>query len=681
MEDTALRVNTEVLQGAHLEQTREVDKEYLINNVNYTNFQEDTALARFRHKRYTRTFTVEVKPEPCFGDTLSVAWIEDPAQSEQLDLFELQDIILRDNGNILIIPAVDPKIDEAGFTIPLPERVSCASDRASNRSQAAGVEATVLQNGSVFKGTLIDFSAAAFKIDLSAVPPATFRWLNTEAPVIVSLVQENRMYFSGECRVLRTEGNDHKKTCVFAPVQSKVQRFKAKEFRGKRYTPPSPLYASFTHPFSEKTWELPISDISGSGFSIPEHEYHSKLIPGLIIPEVNIVLPGGTRLPCTAQVIYKRESMQRGRDKEVISGFAILDMNPEHHTRLLCFLHQENDSNSFLCMNVDMHELWHFFFDSGFIYPEKYAYMLENKEEIKATYRRLYTESPGIARHFIYQQDGCILGHMSMLRSYENAWLLHHHASSKHKSHNAGLHVLNQVGSFGNNSHRIHSMHMDYLLCYFRPENRFPKKVFGEIAEKIGDPGVCSLDKYAFFHLTEGLTGHPPADDDSWSLERTTSRDMKDLKSYYEQVSGGLMLKSYNLDDETGESDTLYDAYTETGFFRSISLFSIKQDQNLKAVIMVDRSDAGLNMSDLINSIKVFITDQEHLSREILFYCLRMVSRDFTGSSPSVLLFPEQYMADNEIGYEKTYTLWVINMEESDRYFEHLKKLLRFTQY
>ena len=275
VEDTALRANTEVHQGAHLEQTREVDKEYLINKVNYANFQEDTAIARFRHKRYTRTVTVEVRPEPCFGDTLSVAWVEDPAQSEQLDLFELQDIILRDNGNILIIPAVDPKIDEAGFTIPLPERVSCASDRTGNRSKAAGVEATVLQNGSVFKGTLIDFSAAAFKIDLSAIPPVTFRWLNTEAPVIVSLVQGNRMYFSGECRVLRTAGNDHNKTCVFTPVQSKVQRFKAKEYRGRRYTSPSPLYASFTHPFSKKTWELLISDVSGSGFSIPEHEYHS----------------------------------------------------------------------------------------------------------------------------------------------------------------------------------------------------------------------------------------------------------------------------------------------------------------------------------------------------------------------------------------------------------------------
>jgi hypothetical protein len=78
-----------------------------------------------------------------------------------------------------------------------------------------------------------------------------------------------------------------------------------------------------------------------------------------------------------------------------------------------------------------MDALWNFFFDTGFIYPEKYAFFQANKEAIKKTYERLYSQSPHVARHFICQEKGAILGHMAMVRFYENSWLIHHHAATR----------------------------------------------------------------------------------------------------------------------------------------------------------------------------------------------------------------------------------------------------------
>ena len=112
----------------------------------------------------------------------------------------------------------------------------------------------------------------------------------------------------------------------------------------------------------------------------------------------------------------------------------------------------------------------------------------KNKKQIKETYAKIYTRNPHIARHFIYQDKGTIFGHMAMLRFYESAWMIHHHAARKSALNKAGLIVLDQIGRMINDSHRLYSLHMDYMMCYFRPDNKFPNRVFGGAARNINDP-------------------------------------------------------------------------------------------------------------------------------------------------------------------------------------------------
>ena len=195
-------------------------------------------------------------------------------------------------------------------------------------------------------------------------------------------------------------------------------------------------------------------------------------------------------------------------------------MNPVQHAQLLNFIHQEKDSHAFVCNPVDTSALWQFFFESGFIYPEKYKDIFAKRDQIRELYEKLYTRSPGIARHFIYQEGNHIQGHMSMLRSYENSWLLHHHAASTEHSQNAGLHVLNQVGSFGNNCHRIKSLHMHYLMCYYREENKFPGVFSVTLLEKLttratapwinGPIFIFHPDKMRRRSFRKGGQLHPP---------------------------------------------------------------------------------------------------------------------------------------------------------------------------
>jgi hypothetical protein len=68
---------------------------------------------------------------------------------------------------------------------------------------------------------------------------------------------------------------------------------------------------------------------------------------------------------------------------------------------------------------------------------------------------------------------------------------------------NAGLVVLNQIGRYINDFSWMHSTHMQYVMCYYRPENKFPNRVFGGFANYLKNPGQCSIDELAYCHFPE----------------------------------------------------------------------------------------------------------------------------------------------------------------------------------
>ena len=659
---------------------KEIQKQHYINKINYANFQSLSLTALFEHKTYQRSFRLEGTPSPCLNNHLEMTWNNGKPQEEDLSSFSCRKILIPDGEQFLVLEDPEYSLTDKGMELPLPEKARTLNNRRCRRYPGQNVSVLLLQNSTSFEGTLVDFSPEGFHVRLDNQSNSRYHWLNTDESLNLILKNDSRIHFSGECSIRSLRDGDSWQDCVAIPLYQRIKRFKAKKFRGERYELSSPVYFSFVNPLSGEKHQLLIQDLSGSGFSIREEEKKSVLIPGQILPEGFLILPGGKEIACTAQVIYRDKIDEDVREK-ILCGLAVLDMDPAEHTLLLNFIHQENDSHAFVSRSVDMNALWNFFFESGFIYPEKYKYILANKEKIKALYEKLYTRHPGIARHFIYQEGSHIQGHMSMLRSYENTWLLHHHAASTVHSQNAGLHVLNQVGSFGNNCHRIHSLHFNYLMCYYQGSNRFPRRVFGDLANKIGDPKSCSLDDFAYFHITRELD-IVAANSRSWTLKPATTGEIRDLNSFYQKRSPGLMMHALNLRDGNTKNPDLMAEYEKSGFQRGIEYYSLKKKGVLCAVIMVDQSEAGLNMSDLTNSFKVFLIEPAELTREVIENALAELSSAYGDADRiPVLMYPHDQSADLGFPVEKIYTLWVLTMDASDKYFRYLKTLLRIVSH
>ncbi len=652
-----------------------VTKAVLINRLNFVNFQDGEVFVNFKHRKYDRIITLKAIPQPCTGAYLVCRWRDAHNMENIMDAYRFHNLVITNGMKILSVEALPRGINGKGICLPLPESAIETNVRKLNRYACDDVTVQLIQNGISYSGNLVDFNAISLKLILHAKPTQTFQWINPKTKVNIIIQNGQGPLYSGECRITRQTIEGDSGNFILEPLHQVIQRYKPKEYRSRRFKlTPSPDMV-FSHPFTHKKMTLKVIDLAGSGFSVEDDRRNPVLIAGMIIPELELTFASSFKIKAKAQVVYRKTLLSEGTKSEDIQcGLAFLDINFDDHLKLLALLHQVENRHAYVCNQVDMDDLWRFFFETGFIYPKKYAFLQSEKEKVKAVYQKLYTQNPSIARHFIYQENGIIRGHMSMLRFYDKTWLIHHHAARSNSLLRAGLVVLDQIGQFTFESHRLHSSHMDYLMCYFRPENQFPQHVFGGATNHINDPSGCSLDLFTYSHYRKS-PDHQKKLPAPWKLGKTEPEDLLELECFYKENSGGLMIRGLDLTPTNGDRHELSEAYHTAGLKRERRLFSLKHKNRLRAVIIANIADVALNMSDLTSCIKMIVVDQEDLSKEILQSAVAQLAELYPQSRVPLLLYPAQYADAQSIPYEKKYYLWLLNTDFSDHYFQFIEEL------
>ncbi|MDO8723051.1 MAG: PilZ domain-containing protein, partial [Syntrophales bacterium] len=568
-----------------------IEKEKLANILNYIHFTSGHISVLLQHPEYEEGILVNAYPEPCLGDELTCRWDQTYA-SYNLERYHFEYLIIAHNMSIIVAPAKLVAASGEGIIAKLPEKSYLISKRHAPRFICRDINAELLQNGFHAKGELLDFSSNAFRIKVKPAPPASFHWFNPEAPSAVRLSNGEGIFFSGNCRCLHQKQDNQSREIVLVPLQDQIKRFPARVLRNPRRQASPPFYAIFEHPFFKKKVQREIYDISTSGFSICDKSDEAMMMPGMIIPDMTIVYAGILKIHCKTQVIYRKEE-----DGQVRFGIAILDMDLTNYNNLVHVLNGISGADTGMTNETDLDELWEFFFDTGFIYPKKYKNIQSFKDDFHDIYRRLYEEAPEIAKHFIYQDNGRIYGHISMLRAYERTWMVHHHAARSMGGRSMGLIVLKQLIYYLNDLRRLPSANMDYVITYFRPGNKFPERIFGGFAKEEANPQHCSLDLFTYLTYPTGTRyGQLPG---GWSLRECSTSDMWEFEQFYKHHSGGLFWNVLNPGD--GQKDgSLEKVYAETGFIRRWKFFALASAGNLKAFIVAEESDAGINLSNLL---------------------------------------------------------------------------------
>jgi len=675
MGDARLKIVAAGSEAPPGELGKSVAKSHLVNRLNYLNFQDHTVLVNLRHLSYDNTIFLRARPLPCAGERLDCLWAEIPSLRQLLKSYRFDFLLIPDGKKYLLVNSEVVSMDEEGISLILPVTCREFQARRIKRHPAAEISVQMLQHGALIQGKLVDFTPVSLLATGCAQPPASFQWVNPETPVHLRLLKGKFMVYSGSFEILSQRQAGETRAFVLRQLQGNIHRFKNKRYRNiRQQLVPSPNIV-FEHPLIGKRVNLKLADLSGSGFCVEESEGESVLMAGMIMRELKITFAHGFSVTCTAQVVSRNVTGPQGQEKTVRCGVALLDMDIREHVQLLSMLHQVADRKSYVGTEVDLDDLWDFFFETGFIYPGKYAHFQANKEQIKKTYAKLYGENPQIARHFIYLDRGAILGHMAMVRFYHDSWLIHHHAARKTVTIKAGLAVLDQVSHYLNELQSFSFAHLRFVYCYYRPDNKFPSRVFGGFARQHQDPRVCSLDLFAYSHHRGGRQGEGSLPS-PWELTRSTPFDLAELNDFYRHVSGGLMTQAFDLQPGSVGEDGLAAEYRALGFKKEQYRYALRKEGSLKAFILVNCTDAGFNMADLTNCVTLIILD-DSVPRDLVQFSLREVSRHYEGEEMPVLTYPVSYLEQESIAYEKSYLLWILDLQYSDDYFEYCEGLFR----
>lgn len=651
-----------------------IKKKNIINQLNYIHFNDGSILVKMKHKKYDHEISLEAKPHPCTTNLLECRWVQTPGLAQKLQTYRFDHFLLSDGLKLIRVEAAVQGLNETGITLDLPDFCFELSSRMVRRYPCTGIDVEFMQNGAVFYGRLIDFSAQALKIEILAEPPQTFQWIQPDQSAYLICKEENSRYFSGKVKILRHTHEQRKRHYVLKPVQEQINRFKNKQIRSLRYVlNPSPNVI-FTHPLTKNVFNLPVYDLSGSGFSVEENYNDSVLTPGMIIPEVEIEIANNFYLRCFSQVVYRHKLCDEKKDV-VKCGIAILDMDIQDQMKLAGILQRSGNKNSYVCNRVNTDNLWKFFFDAGFIYPEKYTELQYNKEEFKNLYENLYVKHPQIARHFIYQERGIIHGHISMLRYFTNTWLFHHHASNASAIRGPGLIVLNQICQYVNDFYQHYSTHMNYIACFYRSNNRFPSRIFGHFAEKLNDTQGCVIYPMAYFNYHNKPTSAfelPP----QINLAPSEYEDLLEMKHSIGGTYSNLIFHAFDFEQSLYNSDDVSLEYQKAGFKREKHLYSCKINGQLKAVFLVLISETGINLSNLTNCIFAFVVDRHDFSKTIFYMILEKLKNHYKDLHIPVLIYPSKYATQCEVEHEKIYNLWIFNSAYLDEFLKFTYKIM-----
>ncbi len=655
---------------------RTIDRKGLVNRFNYLNFQDQEIISVFKHRKYERSLFISVKPGPCRGSELFCSWADSPPKDYIPGEYTFDHLQIDDGVRTITVSPESYTLANDGFSFDLPETGIELAARRIKRHPCRDVRVQMIQNGRFFKGTLSNFTPESLKVDIPVSSRHEISLVSSESPVSLTMLKEGRIVYSDECSILRSSFKNNIFSCILKPVKDRIQKYNKKEYRGHRVTMVPAPNLLFRHPLSGETVNLPVSDLSGSGFSVDEYLSTGTLLPGMIIPQADIIFSTNITISCKLQVLYRRENQESKYESEVEAGLCFLDMKPEDHVKLLSLISKARNRHIYLGQGIDSRAFWSFIFDTGFIYPEKYAFVHENKNRIKEIYDKIYNRTPSIARHVTYQENGRIQGHLSMLRVYDDTWMIHHHASSSSSANYAGISVLDHLSDYIYNAYHLPTMHLDYVMCYYRPENKFPAKVFGGARKAVNNPKGCSEDTFAYLNIN--IDREKILDEVSMPrLEESSDRDLNHLNEYYEKVSGGIMLDAMSILPDSTKNSEVRELYGKEGLKRDTRLFSLKDKDELLAVFFIDITETGLNLSELTNSVKVFVIEPEKLTKEVLEASLNETGKMFYRDKMSVLVYPADFMEKVEMEFKKRYILWVTDMEHTDPYFKYVNRFFR----
>ncbi len=660
------------LQENNIIQLKSIRQKQIHNRLNSLHYLGAPLIVCLQHKSNNSCIYLRASPDPAAGEKATATWVKNEGFPANLSSFLLVKIILSSNrGSYEFTPDTyhlgDLTLD---FTVPDLAVEACYRKQHRFSCESKNILVSLTQNAVIFKGHLLEFSTHGLLVELEHGNNHSFAWLNTELGVLLTILSGDDLVYTGQVS-LEARGQGQ---YLLTPSFESTPRYIPRQYRARRQTfVPSPDLL-FEHPITGKRHVLKICELSSLGFSVEEERSQGCLIPGLMLRNARISFASNFAMSCVVQVVSYQASEETS--KYVRISLTILNIEIEDHLQLIGLVQQAQDPNAYVSNQIDPAALFEFFFETGFLYPHKYAEIADRREEVTRSYMTLYGKGANLGRHFVYQHAGQILGHFSSLRVFHKTWLSQHHAALN--SRRAGLRVVRAISEYTNDSYQLNPTNIRFIIGYYRESNRFPRRYFGDYVGELKDPKKTSLDCMSYVSEARKFFG---ADSDlppDWTLAPSVSSDLIEFYGYYQMISGGLLPEALDLVPECFDDQSLAETYQESGMLRQRTLYTLSCQGDPVALIDVQSSDVGLNLSEITNSITVYLINPQVEYFEMIRFAVRELAELNSKTTVPLMVFPNTYLGRCGFDADKEYTMWALNVPDGmESYMDWMNRCCR----
>ncbi len=420
--------------------------------------------------------------------------------------------------------------------------------------------------------------------------------------------------------------------------------------------------------------EREVLEISSTGLSFALDPAFDLFPPGMRLSRVELKLPGLT-FACAGSV--KNLAPLGDGTRAVRCGVSFEGLDAEERDRLADALMRQRYPGLRDCSALSFDDLFRFFQETRFLYPEKLAALEPILPEVRKTFTRLHAKPSSLFKSLVYLEDGKTLAHGSSVRVYRRTVVLQHLAGTSRVSHRPPPQVLN----LGFAEYLTQSIDLEYVKFYFRPDNKWPSRVFGNFARKVSNRQLSDLRTFAYVTLPTRV--ELPADGQIRVIEAAPG-DLSLVEQYFVANARGLLLRSDDLTRGALPLTELNASFGELGLYRRRAvLLALRGDEPL-GFALCELSSPGMNLSELLSSFRIHLFpaagDAEDPRREGAWLALAQASVRFyrqNGRPLAVGLFEEGEAAARILPAlgKKRYTCWTVHRSLGPRFCEYVDRL------
>ena len=134
---------------------------------------------------------------------------------------------------------------------------------------------------------------------------------------------------------------------------------------------------------------------------------------------------------------------------------------------------------------------------TGFLYPEKGARLRPNLELVRDNWRRMLGAGQSLLYVLTAGDEKRGMASLAVWRTAPHAWMPQHLVSDNNPFASRAVMLAAAAGTMLSG--------IDDAQNWFRPENRFPARVFGSMVQTIGE-SLCSVQRHSYFALPRRLS-------------------------------------------------------------------------------------------------------------------------------------------------------------------------------